>query len=105
MYKERPGVVIASTNGLHTVVPLSTKAPPVVKAFHHRLPAGKYPGLSVIEDSWTKSDLLTTVSNARIDRLIVAGRRQMVLLDAADIKAVRAAVLNALQLGRLVPGL
>jgi uncharacterized protein YifN (PemK superfamily) len=105
IYKLRPCVVVAATNGLTTVVPLSTKAPPVVKAFHYCIPAGKYPGLSSVENSWTKADLLTTVSNQRVDRVIVAGRRQTVHIDAADLKAVRAAALNALELGRLVTAL
>ena len=105
MFKERPGIVIATTSGLTTVVPFSTKEPPRVRGFHYCIPRGKYGGMSAIEDSWVKGDLLTTVSNARLDRPYVAGRRSRVMLDVADLKAVRAAVLNALQLGRLIPSL
>lgn len=101
MYKERHAIVVTTTNGLTTVIPFSTKAPPVVRGFHFRIAAGKYPSMSLTEDSWTKSDLLTTVSNARVDRPLVAGRRTLVILDTADLKAVRATVLHALQLGRL----
>ncbi|MCB8876028.1 type II toxin-antitoxin system PemK/MazF family toxin [Acidisoma silvae] len=101
MYKERHCIVVSITSGLTTVVPLSTKPPSVVRAYHFRILAGKYPGMSIIEDSWTKSDLITTVSNQRVDRILVAGRRTTVILDAADLKAVRATVLHALQLGRL----
>ena len=57
--------------------------------------------MNLTEDSWTKSGLVTTVSNGRVDRPLVAGRRTTVTLDAADLKAVRATVLHALQLGRL----
>ena len=91
MYKERHGIVV------------STKAPSRLRAFHFRIPAGKYPGTSTVEDSWTKSDLLTTVSNGRVDRVLVAGRRTTVILDAADLHAVRGTILHALQLGRLTP--
>lgn len=101
MYKERHGIVIATTNGLTTVVPLSTKAPPEVRAFHIRIPAGKYASMSTTEDSWVKADLITTVSNLRVDRPFVAGRRDTVILNKVDLTAVRGAVLNAIQLGRL----
>lgn len=101
MFKVRHAIVVATTNGLTTVVPLSTKQPPVIKAFHHRIPAGRYPGMSVSDDSWTKSDLIVTVSNGRVERPFVGGSRATVLLNAADLKAVRTAMLNALQLGRL----
>ncbi len=105
MYKERHGIVIATTNGLTTVVPLSTSVPKTPQNFHHRIAAGKYPGMSTTDDSWTKSDLITTVSNARIDRPFVAGRRTTVILDAADLKAIRATVLHGLQMGRLTSAL
>lgn len=105
MFKERHCVVVATTNGLTTVVPLSTKTPAKVRNLHFRIPAGKYPGMSTREDSWAKSDLITTVSNERVDRVLVAGRRQTVIFDAADLKAVRAAVLHALQMGALTPHL
>lgn len=105
MYKARHCVVVSTTNGLTTIVPLSTKAPSRLRAFHFCIPAGKYPGMSVVDDRWTKSDLLTTVSNRRVDRILVAGRRPTVILDAVDLKAVRGTVLHALQLGRLTPGL
>lgn len=105
MYKERHCVVVSTTSGLTTIVPLSTKAPTRQRAFDFRIPAGKYPGMSVVDDSWTKSDLNTTVSNARVDRILVAGRRTTVMLDAADLKAVRSTVLHALQLGALTSGL
>jgi uncharacterized protein YifN (PemK superfamily) len=105
MYKERHCIVVSTTTGLTTIVPLSTKAPPHQRAYHFRIPAGKYPGMSTVDDSWTKSDLIATVSNSRVDRVLVAGRRATVILDAADLKAVRATVLHALQLGRLSIGL
>jgi uncharacterized protein YifN (PemK superfamily) len=105
MFKERHCIVVSTTAGLTTIVPLSTKAPTRPRALHFKIPAGKYPGMSTTEDSWTKSDLISTVSNNRVDRVLVAGRRTTVVLDAADLKAVRATVLHALQLGRLTAGL
>jgi hypothetical protein len=86
MYKLRHCIVVSTTAGLTTIVPLSTKAPPHPRPLHFRIPAGKYPGTSVTDDSWTKSDLLTTVSNDRVDRVPVARRRTTVLLDAGDLK-------------------
>ncbi len=56
--------------------------------------------MSLVDDSWAKSDLITTVSNARVDRVLVAGRRATVIMDAEDLKSVRETVLHALQLGR-----
>jgi uncharacterized protein YifN (PemK superfamily) len=105
MFKQRHAIVIATTYGLTTVIPLSTKAPPTIRPYHLCIPAGKYGGMSTVCDSWTKSDLITTVSNLRIDRPFVAGKRVSVTLDAADKKAVRATVLHALQLSRLTPHL
>ena len=40
MYKERHNVVVSTTSGLTTIVPLSTKAPTRQRAFHFRIPAG-----------------------------------------------------------------
>lgn len=101
IYKARHCIVVSSTSGLTTIVPLSTKAPLKRRAFHHCIPAGKYPGTSTVDDIWTKSDLIATVSNARVDRVLAGGRRTTVILDAADLHALRATVLHALQLGRL----
>ena len=105
MFKERHCVVIAATNGLTTVIPLSTKEPKTIRNFHFQITRGKYQGMSNQEDSWTKSDLITTVSNTRVDRVLVGGRRALVVLDGGDLKAVRATVLHALQMGVLTPGL
>ncbi len=105
MYKERPCVVVATTSGLTTIVPLSTSTPRVVRNFHHRIPAGRYACLDAHDDSWTKSDMVTTVSNVRLDRPFLAGRRSTVILTPADLKAVRATVLHALGLSFLTAGL
>jgi len=101
MYKERHAIVISTTGGLTTIVPLSTSAPRRPQNFHHRIAAGKYQGMSATDDSWTKSDLITTVSNARVDRPFVAGWRTTVIIDFADLQAVRVSVLHATQMGRL----
>ena len=101
MFKERHGIVVGTTKGLTTVVPLSTKEPIDKKPFHLCIAAGTYDGMSTTDDSWTKSDMMTTVSNQRVDRVIVGGRRATVIISAADLKAVRETVLHALQLGSL----
>jgi uncharacterized protein YifN (PemK superfamily) len=101
IYKERHAIVISTTNGLTTVVPFSTSAPKTPQNFHYKINAGSYPGMSTTEDCWVKSDLITTVSNARIDRPLSAGRRTTVILNASDLKAVRKTVLHALRMGTL----
>jgi uncharacterized protein YifN (PemK superfamily) len=87
------------------VVPLSTEAPAVVRGYHHRITAGTYPFLDPGSDSWAKGDLVEAASWSRLDRVKIAGRFSPASLNAADLKAVQACVLDILGLSRLTPHL
>lgn len=105
MYKERHCIVINPSRGVTTIVPLST-VPPIVQAnFHHCIQAGSYGSIDPNDDSWVKGDMLTTVSNQRLDRPFVSGRRTTEILNATDLRSVLEAVLHGLALGRLTPHL
>jgi uncharacterized protein YifN (PemK superfamily) len=101
IWKERPSVVISARFGMAVVVPFSTSKPSKKEKFHHFIPAGKYRFLTAHEDNWVKCDLIESVSNVRLDRPYLAGRRSIVNLDAGDLKGVREAVLHALALESL----
>jgi len=101
MYKERHAVVISATRGLTTIVPFSTVAPRTPQKYHHCIPPGKYVFFDPHEENWAKSDMLTTVSNERLDRPYVGGVRKTVMLDKEDFSAIRGTVLHALGLSRL----
>jgi uncharacterized protein YifN (PemK superfamily) len=103
IWKDRHVVVLSSSFETTTVVPFSTKAPRSPTKVHHCIPAGTYAFMDQHEDSWLKGDLITTVSNSRLDRPFVGNRRTVVSLSKDDLRAVRKAVLNALRLGVLAP--
>ncbi len=69
--KTRPVVVVTPAHvrrsGLATVVPLSTKRPRTVYAYHHRLVSAAFPGAA--EEVWAKCDLVASVSYERLDRI------------------------------------
>lgn len=105
IWKERHVVVLSSSMGVTTVVPFSTVAPRSPMRIHYRIPAGTYQFMDQQDDSWLKGDLITTVSNDRLDRPFVGNKRSIVFLSKADLRAVREAVLNGLALGKLIPHL
>lgn len=101
MYKDRQCIVLSSQFGTTTIVPLSTKAPPKFKDFHYKITAGSYSCMSATQDSWVKGNMITTVSNKRIDRPYVSGRFASIFLSAADLKEVHKAVICGLLLGHV----
>lgn len=101
MYKERHVVVLSAGRGITTIAPFSTSAPRSPQKFHYCLPAGSYAFFDPLEDSWLKADMLETVSNLRLDRPFVAGKRSTVKLTQAHLTEVRKAVLHWLGLSRL----
>ena len=104
MTKERQAVVIATPSpGVAIIAPFSTREPTPLRPFHVHIPVGSYPFFS--RDSWLKGDMIQVVSRNRFDRLFFDGRHQRAALSAAHFHAVRAAVLAALGLSRLVPHL
>lgn len=101
MFKVRPAVVVQASRGMTIIVPLSTVAPRSPQRYHYCIPAGTYPFLDPNDDSWVKGDMLESVSNLRLDRPYVAGKRANVRLTLQDLTQVRMAVLNAMGLGNL----
>lgn len=101
IWKLRQAAVLSNFGKLAIVVPFSTSTPKSALNFHVRIPAGTYPYLTMGSDSWLKADLIETVSHDRLDRCRVGGQYQRVRLNAMHLKALRAACLHALQLGRL----
>jgi uncharacterized protein YifN (PemK superfamily) len=101
MIKVRPVVILArspSNSRLVTVVPLSTTAPATAAPHHHELSANPLPGKGR-PTCWAKSDMVATVSLARLDRYKVARGQFMVpRLPPADFAAIRRAVASALDL-------
>jgi uncharacterized protein YifN (PemK superfamily) len=102
--KKRPVVVIArnrSNSKLVTVVPLSTTEPDVMEAHHYELPKNPVPAYKT-RKCWAKCDLLATVSVDRLDRLKDGWNRVVPEVTAADLKAIRSGVVNALQLQNII---
>jgi uncharacterized protein YifN (PemK superfamily) len=101
IWKNRHSVIVSGRYGMATVVPMSTDVPSKIEKFHHKILAGKYDFLVADRDSWVKADLIESVSHRRLERPFLKGRYSGVFLDAADLDAVRKAVLHALKLGYL----
>lgn len=102
IWKFRQVAIVSSFGRLAIVVPFSTSRPKIARNYHVHIVAGSYPFLTTANDSWLKADLVTTVSHDRLDRCQVAGRYQRVNLTSAHLKALRAACLHGIGLGRLV---
>lgn len=77
IWKIRPVVIISTPNfrrmGLSTVVPLSTKRPKTICAYHVLLSRPPFP--SAREENWAKCDLVMSVSHCRLDRVRIGPRR------------------------------
>ena len=105
IYKYRPVAVLSTLGKLSIVVPFSTARPGSPRACHVLVPLGSYGFLTKTSDSWLKADLIESVSHERLDRIRTGGVFQRASLGAVHLKALRAACLNALQLGRLAQSL
>jgi len=100
------------------VVPVSTTRPRILTALHVELPGGHvYRCFTGASEVWVKSDLIAHVRFDRLDRVripvfdttgIPVPRRYeylaTVTLSPAHFREVRQAMLHALGLGRLAPG-
>jgi len=101
MIKRRHVVILSTNIDLMVVAPFSTKTPRPQRACHHRIPAGAYPFFDAATDSWLKGDMLMAASRDRLDRVRYDGAFQRAKVNAADLKAIRTAVLNGLGLSAL----
>ena len=102
MVKVRPVVVISPRRRrgqLATVIPLSSTEPIPAEPWHLLIAPGVYPPAR--GPMWAKADMVVTVALDRLDRVKVRdaqGNRayHVYQLPAADMPALRAAVLAAL---------
>jgi len=101
MDKARPVIVLARpTNGLCIVVPLSTRMPRMLRAWHHEMDYLRWPR-NLQNKCWAKCDMILTVADWRLDRYFLKdqyGRRkyQGFCATSADLAGIRAAVAAAL---------
>ena len=107
MVKVRRVVVVSSGDArpVMLVVPLSTTRPWDYRPVHVRL-SGRYVFLA--PTVWAKCDLVTHVAQHRLDRISVGGRylsSREARVRPNDLVAIRAGILYALGLGRLVSSL
>lgn len=116
MTKKRPAVVVSPRfrcrDRLCTIIPFSTTAPRPVELYHYKLTmAPVLPEPYDSEIQWVKADMLYTMA---FDRLSLpfcgkddAGKRLYDdrVLDPVDFKAIQAALLHGIGLGRLTKAL
>ena len=101
MVKLRPVIVLARpTNGMCIVVPLSTKEPVKLKAWHREMDHSRWPP-NLQHKCWAKCDVILTVADWRLDRYHKKdqyGKRkyQPFCATKADFAAISVAVLAAL---------
>lgn len=105
IYKFRPVAVLSTFGKISIVVPFSTSQPKILRRYHVHIPSGSYGFLSKSNDSWLKADLIEAVSHTRLDRILIHGTHGRANLTKDHLKELRAACLNALQLGRLASSL
>ncbi|HEV7717100.1 MAG TPA: type II toxin-antitoxin system PemK/MazF family toxin, partial [Steroidobacteraceae bacterium] len=102
----RPVVVISPFETrrayLSTIVPLSTKRPAPVHAYHYRL---RYkPFENAADEIWAKCDLVMSVSQRRLDRVRLAPHRHVIgVIGTEELMQIRLAA--ALSFGVDLSGL
>ena len=112
MVKRRPAVVVSprfrNRAGLCTIVPLSTTPPSPVMPYHYKLHMDTpLPQPYSAPFHWVKADMFATVSFERLSLPHAgkdkSGKRQYVVkvVDAADLRNIRACMLHALGLSDL----
>ena len=100
--KVRPVVVVSRRprgiplgNVIAIVVPLSRIPPITMRPWHVAIAARKYVALDAC---WAKGDLVSHVSVARLSFLIHQRQPVVPVLDGNDLRAVRHAVVKALDI-------
>ena len=111
MVKKRPVVVVLPrprrSNQLCTIVPLSTTRPVPVEPHHHQMDSRSLPGKFAGNKTWTKCDMVATVSLNRLDRVMVgkdrSGKRLYVaqLVIPEEFLAIQRGLLTAIGLADL----
>jgi len=111
MGKIRPVVVVSknmkSRSGIVTVLPLSTKTPVSIEAYHYLIPKPSLPNTAYFQDPdcWLKGDMIYTAGFHRLDLIRVGGkgRRNYFYrrLGREKMKLIYACMLHGLGLGQL----
>ena len=91
-------------NGTCLVVPFSTEPPDHPEPYHVLMPKRVYPFFHADKEVWAKANLITHVSFARLDRVLIDGRHSHAELNPDDLKRIQVAVINAIGLGHLTTG-
>lgn len=111
MVKRRLVVVISPKSiarwNLATVVPISTTAPPNIKAWHYQMERDPLPGSSKVV--WAKCDMVSVVCFERLGGYYRRwnGKREYKTLMASmnDVIGIRKGLLAGLGFGNLIPHL
>ncbi len=82
--------------GTCTVVPLSATPPRGIDGRSVAIPGNRYVSVSV--PVWAKCGMIATVSNARLDRVLVRGRYQREYVNPSDMAAIEDGIRAALDL-------
>ena len=88
-------------NGTCLVVPFSTEPPDHLEPYHVLMPKGVYPFFHIDKDVWAKANLVTHVSFARLDRVLINRRYSHAELNPEDFKRIQIGVAHAVGLGSL----
>jgi len=83
-------------NGTCLVVPFSTQPPVHVESYHVLIGRGVYPFFHLDKEVWAKANLITHVSFARLDRVLIDGRYSPAELNLDDFKRIKVAVGHAI---------
>ncbi len=83
-------------NGTCLVVPFSTQPPVHVEPYHVLIGRGIYPFFHADKEVWAKANLITHVSFARLDRVLIDGRYSHAELNLDDFKRIKFAVGHAI---------
>ncbi len=105
MVKVRHSIVVSpkiqNAQGLCIVVPISSVRPNPVLAYHHRFMPDAYPFLTPGRPHWAKCDMVSHVSHARLDRVLIQGKYESPKITEADLEAIRNCLLSAIGMAAL----
>lgn len=98
MTKVRRVVIVSEDDhnkyGLCTVVPFSTTPPGVEQPFHVRFTPKSYPFLHQELPTWAKCNMVSTISQQRLDRIRVGGQYMSPRLSEEDLLKIYKAMLT-----------
>lgn len=98
MTKTRRVVIVSEDDhnkyGLCTVVPFSTTPPNVEQPFHVKFAAKSYPFLHQESPTWAKCNMVSTISQQRLDRIGMNGQYISPRISEEDSLKIYKAILT-----------